>query len=78
MDELNGISNRNSNRDVVSELQKLYDRFDELNASISNMQVVLDTGVLVGQTAGPIDALLGAYAGRKGRGIDYEEDLTYI
>ena len=68
MDELNGISNRNSNRDVVSELQKLYDRFDELNASISNMQVVLDTGVLVGQTAGQIDALLGAYAGRKGRG----------
>ena len=64
----NGVTNRNDNRDIVSELQNLSKRFDDLSAAVSNMQVVLDTGVLVGQTASQMDAQLGTYASRRGRG----------
>lgn len=42
MDELHYVFNRNSRRDVVIELQELYDCFDGLNASVSAMQVVPD------------------------------------
>ena len=62
------MTNRNSNQDVVSELEKLSKRFDDLNTSVSNMQVVLDTGVLVGQTSTKMDAQLGTLASRRGRG----------
>lgn len=68
MAEQNGATNRNDNRDVVNELQSLSKRFDDLSAAVSNMQVVLDTGVLVGQTASQMDAQLGTYASRRGRG----------
>jgi len=68
MAEQNGITTRNDNRDIVSELQSLSKRFDDLSSAVSNMQVVLDTGVLVGQTASQMDAQLGTYASRRGRG----------
>ena len=57
-----------TNKDVVSELQSLADRFDGLNEAVSNMKVVLDSGELVGATSGKMDAELGSRAMRKGRG----------
>lgn len=57
-----------SNKDVVSELRALTDKFNSLSESVSNMKLVLDTGVLVGQTSAKIDSQLGILAARKGRG----------
>lgn len=57
-----------TNKDVVSELQSMADRFDELNKAVSNMKIVLDSGELVGATSGKMDAELGTRAMRKGRG----------
>jgi hypothetical protein len=68
MAKQNGITTRNDNRDIMNELQSLSKRFDDLSSAVANMQVVLDTGVLVGQTASQMDAQLGTYASRRGRG----------
>ena len=57
-----------SNKDVVSELRALTDKFNTLSESVSNMKLVLDTGVLVGQTSAKMDSQLGVLAARKGRG----------
>lgn len=53
---------------VVNELQSLSSRMDTLGEAITNMQIVLDTGVLVGATSAKMDARLGVLAARKGRG----------
>lgn len=53
---------------VVNELQSLSSRMDALGETITNMQIVLDTGVLVGATSAKMDARLGVLAARKGRG----------
>ncbi|MBQ8707902.1 MAG: tape measure protein [Succinivibrionaceae bacterium] len=57
-----------NNKDVVSELQSLANRFDGLNEAVHNMKVVLDSGELVGATSGMMDRELGVQATRKGRG----------
>ena len=57
-----------TNKDVVSELQSLADRFDELNEAVANMKVVLDSGELVGATSRKMDNQLGELAMRRGRG----------
>ena len=57
-----------NNKDVVSELQTLAARFDELNEAVSNMKVVLDSGELVGATSHKMDSQLGELAMRRGRG----------
>ena len=57
-----------NNKDVVSELQTLATRFDDLNEAVTNMKVVLDSGELVGATSGKIDNQLGTLAMRRGRG----------
>lgn len=57
-----------SNKDVVTEIRNLNSRFNELTDAVSNMQLVLDTGVLVGQTSAKMDRQLGIQASRKGRG----------
>lgn len=59
-----------SSRDsgVVNEIQSLSSRMDALGEAITNMQIVLDTGVLVGATSAKMDARLGVLAARKGRG----------
>lgn len=57
-----------SNKDVVSELRVLTDKFNTLSESVSNMKLVLDTGVLVGQTSAKIDSQLGTLMMRRGRG----------
>ena len=57
-----------NNKDVVSELQTLAARFDEMNEALTHMQVVLDSGELVGATSSKMDSALGTQAMRKGRG----------
>lgn len=53
---------------VVNEIQALSSRMDALGEAVTNMQIVLDTGVLVGATSSKMDARLGVLAARKGRG----------
>lgn len=53
---------------VVNEIQALSSRMDALGEAVTNMQIVLDTGVLVGATSSKMDAKLGVLAARKGRG----------
>ena len=57
-----------NNKDVISELQSLADRFDDLNEAVTNMKVVLDSGELVGATSRKMDNQLGELAMRRGRG----------
>lgn len=58
----------NDNREVVDELHELADRFDNLSQAVENMQVVLDSGELVGRTSLKMDRQLGTIAGRRERG----------
>lgn len=53
---------------VIAELRNLREQIGELNQAVSNMRVVLDTGVLVGQTSAKMDRQLGALANRRRRG----------
>ena len=55
------------NMDVVNELQALRDHVDALNETIYNMQIVLDSGALVGGTSSKMDAELGTRAMMKAR-----------
>ena len=56
------------NVDIVMELRALREDMAIMGEEISNMQVVMDTGALVGATAGPMDKALGQRAVRFGRG----------
>lgn len=62
------IPTTSSDSGVVNEIQSLSSRMDALGEAITNMQIVLDTGVLVGATSAKMDARLGVLAARKGRG----------
>lgn len=64
--DIGQLDSRNS--DVVAELQALREEMAIMGEEISNMQVVMDTGALVGATAGPMDKALGQRAVRFGRG----------
>ena len=57
------------NSDVVSSIQNLTDRVDKLGASMTRMQVVLDTGATVGAIAPSMDRQLGRMEAYKERGI---------
>lgn len=57
-----------SNKDVVTELKSLTDKFNTLSEAVTNMKVVLDSGELVGATSNKMDRQLGTLAMRKGRG----------
>lgn len=63
------ITYTNQNRDVVSAIQELTDKVNRLGDEMTNMQIILDTGVLVGKTTTAIDNRLGILAMQKGRGI---------
>lgn len=63
------IDYRVQNDGVVNEIRSLADRMDALSEAITNMQIILDTGVLVGETTAAFDNQLGVLAMRKGRGI---------
>jgi tape measure domain-containing protein len=58
---------RSESKEIVAELQKLSKQFEELSEAVENMQIVLDTGTLVGQTSAKMDAQLGTAAARRER-----------
>lgn len=64
--DIGQLDSRNS--DVVEEIRALREEMAQMGEDISNMQVVMDTGALVGATAGPMDKALGQRAVRFGRG----------
>ena len=53
--------------DVVSAIHEMNSRIGILGEQISNLKMVVDTGALVGQMAGPMDAKFGTMATMKGR-----------
>lgn len=57
------------NDDVVRELRSLRGDMSVLGSKLEQMQVVLDTGALVGEMAGPMNAALGQRLVYEGRGI---------
>lgn len=56
------------NSDVVEELRSLRSEMAAMSDRMKRMQVVLDTGALVGEMAAPMDAALGQRSIYKGRG----------
>lgn len=65
--EGNRIIGSRDNIDVISELQTLRDHIDDLNEAILSMQLVLDSGELVGGTVSKMDASLGNKSMMKNR-----------
>lgn len=57
-----------SNTAIIEELQNMRDDLNYMTEQINGMQVVMDSGALVGQIATPIDRSLGRRAIFKGRG----------
>ena len=57
------------NDGVVQELRSLRSDMVEMTEQIKRMQIVLDTGTLVGEMAEPMDAALGRKMAYRGRGI---------
>lgn len=57
-----------TDKNIVSTLEGLQTRLEELGEAVTNMKLVLDTGALVGGTSVRMDAELGTLAMRKGRG----------
>lgn len=66
-DQLNQLSDatKSSNADVVDQIKHLEDRLAEYTQAIKNIQMYLDTGVLVGEMAVPLDKKLGELNYRK-------------
>ena len=56
------------NDDIIEELRTLRSEMAEMTERMERMRVVLDTGTLVGEMAGPMDNALGQRATRRGRG----------
>lgn len=54
---------------TVEAIGRLESRINQLGDAITNMQIVMDTGALVGQISGPIDRSLGRISQLKQRGI---------
>ena len=50
------------------QLRTLRSEMAEMTERMERMRVVLDTGTLVGEMAGPMDNALGQRATRRGRG----------
>lgn len=53
---------------ATSEIQKIQGYIDDLGAKIENIQIVLDTGTLVGATSAAMDNQFGVMTMRRGRG----------
>lgn len=64
--DIGQLDSRNS--DVVEELKALREEMSGLSDDIQQMQVVMDTGALVGTMAGPMDKAMGRRAIYRGRG----------
>lgn len=57
----------NQNRDVVNEIHRLSDLMSQLGEEITNMKIVLNSGVLVGEMAPQMNNRLGILAQRERR-----------
>lgn len=73
-DKLNGLNvdanlrdKKSANNDIVEELRTLRSGFAEMSQRLDNMQVVMDSGQLVGAISAPMDRSLGNRSIRKGR-----------
>ena len=62
------IERGTSTRSIVNEIQSLNDKLALLGEHLDNMQIVLDSGVLVGATSAQMDAQFGIMNMRAGRG----------
>lgn len=58
-----------NNNDVVNAIGSLGQQVTDLSRIVGNLQVVMDTGALVGSIANPIDQALGAKTIKIGRGM---------
>lgn len=57
-----------TDKNIVSKLEGLQTKIEELGEAVTNMKLVLDTGALVGGTSVKMDNELGTLAMRRGRG----------
>lgn len=57
-----------TDRNIVNKLDSLQERINTLSSAVTSMNVVLDTGVLVGATSSRMDNELGRISMRKNRG----------
>ena len=57
-----------TDKNIVARLESLQSKIEQLGEAVTNMQLVLDTGALVGGTSARMDNALGDIAMRKGRG----------
>lgn len=62
------INNTIQSKDIVTEIRNLNERMAVMDDNLQNLKIVLDTGVLVGQTSAKMDNQFGLMAMRKGRG----------
>ena len=60
---------KSDNKDVVGAITQLRADVSNLSARLGSMQVVMDSGVLVGEIVGPMDAALGQRMNMNGRGM---------
>lgn len=72
--KLNGLNvdanlrdKKSANNDIVEELRTLRSGFADMSQRLDNMQVVIDSGQLVGAISAPMDRSLGNRSIRKGR-----------
>lgn len=59
LEESKTLELRNPNEDVVKELRELRSDVGVLSDKMAKMQVILDTGTVVGELSGPLDSVLG-------------------
>ncbi len=69
MDYMEAMKNGYNDGNVLGAIGKLNNDINNLNQSMSNMTVVMDTGALVGSIAEPVDYALGQRQYMRGRGM---------
>lgn len=62
------INNSIQSKDIIAEIRQLNERLATMDENLQNMQLVLDTGALVGGTSVAMDNQFGKMAMRRGRG----------
>lgn len=71
LERQNELSFSSKNDDVVEQLKAMREDLTQLGSRIEGMQIMLDTGTLVGEIANPIDSILGQKASRTNRERGY-------
>lgn len=67
LDEHQTLELKNPNENVVSELQNLRTEITEMGEKMAKLQVVLDTGTVVGEISDPLDRTFGTKYARNSR-----------